>query len=180
VLELSEKAGCAEINQAYHRLKKIYSADSSILSPLTRDFTKRKQTDILRRIETAHRKLTEYFAAHPRNHIIEAENVKDQDKIGSDITARLIFSGRNLRSVRTKLAVRLQDMAQKTKTEADLLKALEKEDTEALPEETELKGLLRKYSRFLGLNSGVVIRDYLGRLETKKQGKKALDRPPEY
>jgi hypothetical protein len=167
-LELSENAGYAEVNQAYHKLKKIYSSESNILSPLTRDFSKKKQREILQKLETAHKKLAEYLNTQPRTESEKAEKGTDQEGNEFETNKRLIFSGRNLRGIRTKLGIQPKDMAAKLKIESTQLKALENEKIEDLPEEKELKALLRKYTRILGLNYTVVIRDYLGRIKTKK------------
>ena len=162
------EAGYAEIQQAYYRLKKIHSADSGILSSMTRDFSKRKRSSILRRIETAHSKLVDYFARHQRDEVpTVAETPKEKRE--TDTIPRPIFSGRNLRGIRLKLGISPQEAARGTKMEADLIKALEREDISALPKDKELKGILRKYARFLGLNGAVVVRDYVGGLNAKKR-----------
>lgn len=135
---------------------------------MTRDFSKRKQSSILRKIETAHSKLVDYFAQHQRDAVPAAEDVPKEER-ESDAIPRPIFSGRNLRSIRLKLGIGLQEAARGTKMGGDLIKALERQDISALPEEKEMKRILRKYARLLGLNGAVVVRDYVGGLNAKKQ-----------
>lgn len=136
---------------------------------MARDFSKKNQRDILQNLETAHKKLIDYL--NKQNRTKQGETLSETDQVSSEseTKARLIFSGRNLQNIRTKLGIQPKTMAAKLKIDPTLLKALENEKIEFLPEEKEIKTLLRKYTRLLGLNYSVVIRDYLDRLKTKNR-----------
>ncbi len=51
VLELGPKATLAEVKNAYLRLKKLYSADSALLSPISQEIPEDKRLRILLEVE---------------------------------------------------------------------------------------------------------------------------------
>ncbi|MBU4203296.1 MAG: helix-turn-helix domain-containing protein [Acidobacteria bacterium] len=160
ILELRPGATYPQINQAYHRLKNIYSTESSILSPLTKEFSKKKSNDILRRIEKAHKFLTSHIESVKTNGENHEEPPTDTDPEKSPQKI-LPFSGRNLRKIRTALGISLSDISLETKIRIELLKDIENDHYDALPDEIYLRAHIRYLAKILGLNPHKAAEDYL-------------------
>lgn len=60
--------------------------------------------------------------------------------------------GALLKSVREKKNVALEDIANKTKININVLRSLERDDIEALPNRTYVKGFVKNYAKTLGIN----------------------------
>ncbi len=57
VLEISPDASVLEIRNAYLLLKKLYSTDSVVMSPIADEFSKKERREILLQVEEAFDKL---------------------------------------------------------------------------------------------------------------------------
>ena len=53
VLEISPDASVLEIRNAYLRLKKLYSTDSVVMSPIADEFSMKERREILQHVEEA-------------------------------------------------------------------------------------------------------------------------------
>jgi hypothetical protein len=170
VLELAPGATLREVQNAYLRLRRLYSNQSIVLEPLEEEFSPAKRRAILRDIEEAYQRLLEAFHAEPP----KAAALFPEDDAGEaaeDKPAPLAFSGLALRKIRERLNIELSEISKELKLRIELLRNLEEERYEALPEETYLKAHLKIYAQYLGLQVERVMEDYLGRYHAWKAKK---------
>jgi hypothetical protein len=174
VLELGPDATPAQVKSAYLRLKKLYSADSPLLSPIARDFPEEKRLRILLEVEEAYHRLLGHFhdeqAEESRGGAGRAPVPADPAGRGpgpgtapAASVAEPVFSGPVLRKIREDLGIPLQAIFQATKVRVEQLEAIESESFEKLPDETYLRIQLKEYAGHLLLNPKKVIVDYLKR-----------------
>jgi hypothetical protein len=174
VLELGPKATLAEVKNAYFRLKKLYSADSALLSPISQEIPEDKRLRILLEVEEAYQSLLEYFreeaslkaegggpapAAGVRPAAASGTSPEKSTAAGEDLT----FSGPVLKRIRESLGIPLQLIFHTTKIRVEQLEAIEEENFAKLPDQAYLKVHLKEYAGHLSLNPKRVINDYLKR-----------------
>ncbi len=85
-----------------------------------------------------------------------------------DVDESLVFSGEVLRELREKAGVSIRDMAQETKISPGNLRYIENEDFKMLPAKVYVKGFVKEYARYLGLDGKRVAADIIDRID--KQG----------
>jgi cytoskeleton protein RodZ len=76
--------------------------------------------------------------------------------------------GRRLRAQREALGISLETAEEETKIRRKYLEALEAGRTADIPGEAYLKGFLRSYANFLGLDGQALVEEYKQRLETQR------------
>ena len=69
--------------------------------------------------------------------------------------------GSMLREAREKKKLTIDDVARATKIKKDLLEALEEDEYEKLPAPTYVRGFLKIYASYLGLDPGEIVGEYL-------------------
>ena len=74
--------------------------------------------------------------------------------------------GNSLREARVRRAVEFAQAEQATKIRAKYLRALEEERFELLPSDTYVKGFLRTYADYLGLDGQLYVDEYNSRFVT--------------
>lgn len=168
ILELNPGATISEIKKAFLRLKKIYSADSSVISPIAKDFSKRKRRDIIKRLDSAYTHLIPLLKKERQkpkgsDHLSIASDEQEKEK-----EKRSAFSGQVLKQIRKKLGVQLYEVSLDTKIRQEILKNIEHEKYELLPPKVYLKGHLRNYASYLSLNPKKVTNDYIRKFEEWK------------
>src|SRR5207253_9385363 len=84
--------------------------------------------------------------------------------------------GTSLREARLRKQVDIVQAEQGTKIRAKYLRALEDEQFEILPSQTYVKGFLRSYAEYLGLDGQIYVAEYSSRFVTGDE-EQAL-RPP--
>jgi hypothetical protein len=174
ILELPADASLREIHKSFLRLKKIYSNESIAVTPLGEEFSEKRRKKILEDVEAAYVKLiaakkdeSSRTAFLP---VEEPEFTPDQERI-LDPT----YSGPSLRKIREKAGIELSEISKELKLRVDLLKSLEAEKFEALPEAIYLKVHLKNYAAMLGLDPIRVAEEYLRRHKAWKEN----SAPPE-
>jgi hypothetical protein len=170
ILEVSHSATLREVHNAYMRLKKLYSGDSIVLEALAEEFPEKRRKKILRQVEEAYAKL---HASLKRESVMTSPMMTGEASAEKSPPERAIafaaFSGPVLREIREKLGIRLDDLSKLLKLRVELLKNIEAEKFDALPEATYLKGQVKSLARCLFLNPDKVAEDYLKRFREKKQ-----------
>jgi len=68
--------------------------------------------------------------------------------------------GLQLKKTREEKDITLEEVAEKTKIQSRYLQAVENGDWERLPEEVYLRGFIRTYAQFLGLDAQSLIKEY--------------------
>ena len=172
VLEISPDASVLEIRNAYLRLKKLYSTDSVVMSPIADEFSKKERWEILQQVEEAFDKLMENLKNKQNEHhnrirhqLSDSDPVKEGDE-------KVTYSGPELMKIREKLGVPLFEVSLDTKIRMELLKSIEHEKFEALPPEVYLRGHLINYANYLMLNPKKVAGDYMARYRSWKESTK--------
>lgn len=184
ILEIGPRATLSDIKNAYLRLKKLYSGDSIVLDPIAEEFSDMRRTKILREIEDAYAKL---LAANknkpaltlPLDPTVERTDAsREPDATSGDAPppaeARaedLTFSGPTLRRIREKLGIEILEISQQLKLRGELIKSIEEERFEALPEEIYLKTHLKNIAVCLRLKPAKVADDYVARYRDWKKSR---------
>jgi hypothetical protein len=169
ILELNPSASLRDVQNAYWRLKKLYAEESSALAPLADEFPERMRKKVLRQVEDAYAKLQAALKSElPKSiSIIPVEPSAEKAPQEKPIE-QTTFSGPALREVRERLGIRLDDISKLIKLRVELLKNIEQEKFDALPEPSYLKGQLKSLAGCLLLNPDKVAEDYLKRYQERK------------
>jgi curved DNA-binding protein CbpA len=169
-LELPPDAPLREVHAAFLRLKKLYSGGSIVLVPLGEEFPDKKRKKVLEQIEEAYaRILASRKADSPRSQplfsdVTPTETGFDAENLGGP------FSGPLLRKLRERQGVELSEISKELKLRVELLRAIEEERFDALPEPIYLKVHLKSFAAFLRLDPTLVTDDYLRRYASWKSG----------
>lgn len=169
ILELDSEASLAEIENAYVRLKRLYSTDSMVITPIVDEFSKKRRLEVLQQIEEAYTKLNEELKDEHQESIssgksgIASENGAEREGLES-----ISFSGDVLRQIREKRGIQLYEVALDTKIRVEILENIEYERFNALPQEVYLKGHVINYARYLLLDFRRVADDYMRRYKAWK------------
>ena len=169
VLELPPGAPLRNVQNAYLRLRRLYSDLSVVLEPLEEEFTAEKRQAVLAEVEEAYQKLLSAIHAETPRSALLPEGVASGT--ADDEAEVMAFGGLALRKVRERLAVDLSEISKEIKARVELLRNIEEERFEAIPEEAYLKGHLRNFAQYLGLRPDKVVEDYLGRYRAWKKRK---------
>lgn len=169
ILELNPGASELEIKKAYLSLKKLYSTDSIVISPIADEFSKEKRQEILEQINEAFTTLMALLK-NEQSQLIYGEKTEISGKApDGEEGESLSFNGQVLRQIRKKLGIRLYEVALDTKIRLELLKNIELEKFDSLPHEVYLKGHLSNYAKYLLLNPKKVSDDYIRKYKVWKR-----------
>ena len=175
-LELPPGAPLRDVHAAYLRLKKLYSGDSIVLAPLGEEFPEKKRLKVLAQIEEAYARILaarKAESARPSplfSDIPPPEPGADgEDSPGGPINGPL------LRKLRERQGIELGEISKELKLRIELLRAIEEERFEALPEAIYLKVHLRNYAALLRLDPVRTAEEYLRRYESWKARPPASD-----
>jgi flagellar biosynthesis protein FlhG len=172
ILEISPDATVLEIRNAYIRLKKLYSSDSVVISPIADEFSKKERQRILQQVEDAYGKLMESFKDRPGIISNHRRPVAQGSESVEEGTERESYSGPKLKQLREEMGIQLFEVSLDTKIRMELLENIEQEKFDCLPPEVYLKGHLINFASYLLLDSKKVADDYVSRYRAWKQGKK--------
>jgi len=165
ILELEPDSSLHDVQNAYARLKKLYSEDSVALAALADEFPEKRRKRVLRQIDEAYAKLQGAFEPEPSN------PVSSPPTEVSPVKKRLVverYSGPVLREVRESSGIKPEEICRRLKLRLELLKNIEDEKFDVLPEAPYLKGHLKNLAACLGLNPDRVAGDYLKRFPERK------------
>lgn len=172
ILEISPDASVLEIRNAYMRLKKLYSSDSVVLSPIADEFSKQERQKILQQVEDAYVKLMEIFKDRPGIQSSgKTGRVRPGKVLPEEETEQVSYSGPVLRQLREKMGIQLFEVSLDTKIRMEILESIEQEKFDSLPPEVYLKGHLVNYANYLLLDPKKVAEDYVSRYIAWKQRK---------
>ena len=162
-----------KIETAYKELKK-HLADKpeiqlkfEIVYNSLMEYNSIHPTESLDGLETTPEKKFDDPSAQAKDGFKESDN--HQELKDSPPKRRFYFSGRNLRNIRSKLGFQINQISKNTKIGKELLKNIESEKFDVLPDENTLKACLRTYARYIGLNDRIVVKDYIERYRDSKQ-----------
>lgn len=169
-LELPPGSPLRDVHAAYLRLKRIYSGDSIVLAPLGEEFPEKKRKKVLDEIKEAYARILaarKAESARPSplfSDVLppEPEKGPDAESLGGP------FNGPLLRKLRERQRIELGEISKELKLRIELLRAIEEERFESLPEAIYLKVHLKNYAAFLRLDPALVMEDYLQRFKAWK------------
>ena len=172
ILEISPEATLLEIRSAYFRLKKLYSTDSVVISPIEDEFSKEERQKILDQIEDAYTKLMEQVKER-QDRLVHHERpfAANRYPVEGDETD-ISYSGQMLKQIREKLGIELFEVSLDTKIRVELLENIEQERFDELPPEVYLKGHIINYANYLLLESQKVAADYIARYKAWENANK--------
>lgn len=153
VLGVSADSSISEVEVAYRELLKVFDPKSPGLSALW----SKEQIEALRHeIEEA------YLAIKQKK---QEEKKKRSSKTipqtsEAPTVQHEVLSGGLLRELRQKMGLSLQEVADKIKVRPSILKAIEEESLKDLPPWIYVKGFLKLYAKFLGLDPAEVIKAF--------------------
>lgn len=170
ILELGPSATLRDVYKAYVRLKNLFSGDSIVLEALAEEFPEKRRKKVLRQVEDAYAKLQAALKNEPLKTSSMMTDEPPAEKPPSEKAVEFTsFSGPVLREIRERLGIRLDDLSKLLKLRVELLKNIEAEKFDALPEATYLKGQVKSLAGCLFLNPDKVARDYLKRYMEKRR-----------
>jgi len=172
ILEISPDSTILEIRNAYNRLKKLYSTDSVVISPIADEFSKKDRKEILQQVEEAFMKLMESLKGQPGSFQSYRRDLASEDDPSAEKTEEEPYSGSVLKQIREKRGIQLFEVSLDTKIRMELLESIEDEKFDSLPQEVYLKGHLTNYAIYLLLQPDKVTEDYIARYRAWKEEKK--------
>ena len=96
-----------------------------------------------------------------------------RDRSAAAYNGRMFEIGNSLREARTRKGLDFPELEQGTKIRAKYLRALEDEAFETLPSATYVKGFLRTYADYLGLDGQLYVDEYNVRYGVRRRGARA-------
>ncbi len=172
ILEISPDATIMEIRNAYNRLKKLYSTDSVVISPIADEFSKKERMEILQQVEEAFKQLMESLKGRHGPLPTQPGDLASDDDPSAEKTEEESYSGPVLKQIREKMGIQLFEVSLDTKIRMELLESIEDEKFDSLPQEVYLKGHLTNYASYLLLQPEKVTQDYIARFRAWKEEKK--------
>ncbi len=157
ILELRPDASFAEIKSAYAHLKKLYSSESVVFSPIVVDISSDSREKLLEQIEEAYQNLKEQFLSEETE---KQTNTRDR-VIRNHIPEFEVFSGTALKLTREVLKVELQEIALATGIPLKHLKSIELERFDLLPPPGYIRIYVAGYAEYLSLDAKRVADDYM-------------------
>lgn len=167
ILGLSTEATFVEIKRVYKRLLRLYSSETSIISSISDDFSKRTKQKIIRELENAYQKLSAQIE-YEQALVKQKTSPSDTEKSSHHILSKMDFDGRMLMDIRRKLGIQLFDVSLETKIRKEILKNIELEKFEDLPQESYLKGHVWSYAKYLSLDPKKAVDDYMKKYKVWK------------
>jgi len=164
VLELPPDAPFVEVEKKYLYLNSFYMGDSMELAALNGDAPYYKRQAILAELNDAYNRLKDMLSREePIEQHIEHPEVTVSNKMKEYLNSITAFSGPNLKEIRERMGVDLNDMALVTKVQKRYLEEIEAEQFTWMPAEVYLRGYVIEYARYLSLDDQKVAADYMKR-----------------
>lgn len=183
ILEISVTATSMEIQRAYEHAKETFHADSMAVYSL---FSEKEVKEIEEAVDEAYRVLMDeesrkhYDQTHSpmkREESIEKPlepqlpAVEKRESVPLSFTGLSFhaeveqYHGRELKQLREKMGFELQAVSKETRISVKILESIEEENFQGLPVLVYLKGFLKSYAQFLGLDPKKVVEGYLQSME---------------
>jgi hypothetical protein len=178
ILEVGPAASVQDIKNSYLRLRRLYGGGSIVLEPLEDEFPEKRRMKILVDLEEAYTRLLEMYrsrasmdrTAGQAADAIAAGEGPDAAGPGTPYPIEeMVYSGPALQRARERQNIDLVEISKLLKLRTELLKALEEERYEMLPEEIYLKTHLKNIAACLRLKPAKVVEDYLVRFREWKR-----------
>jgi len=106
-------------------------------------------------------KKTHFDTFAPTKGVEELKERVSQNQLIQKTLAQDIVTGADLHRIRTELDIALEDIADKTKVQIGVLRAIEEDNLELLPPVVYLKGFLKSYARYLQIDENSVVNGFI-------------------
>jgi DnaJ-class molecular chaperone len=93
------------------------------------------------------------------------KTIVSSNAIIQEILAHEVLSGSDLKKIRDELGVSLEEIAETVKVRMAYLRAIEEDQFEKAPSRIFLKGFVRAYAQYIGLDADMVASRYLKRID---------------
>jgi len=97
----------------------------------------------------------------PARKLEELKERVSQNQLIQKILAQDILTGADLYKIRTELEIPLEEIADITKVQIGMLRAIEEDNLELFPPAVYLKGFLKSYARYLQIDETVVVNGFI-------------------
>jgi DnaJ-class molecular chaperone len=97
----------------------------------------------------------------PARRLEELKERVSQNPLIQKILAQDILTGADLNKIRTELEISLEEIADNTKVQIGMLRAIEEENMELFPPAVYLRGFLKSYARYLQIDENVVVNGFI-------------------
>ncbi|MCP4220624.1 MAG: helix-turn-helix domain-containing protein [bacterium] len=164
VLELKPEADFSDVKNTYMHLRKLYSSQPLVLSPIIDEMTEGKRIEILNQVEDAYVNLKRHFSTDELDKIsttrqrVQARNVPEFE----------VFNGNALKLTREVLGIDLKEIAMYSGVPLKHLQNIEQEKFDQLPPKGYVKVFLKQYAEYLSLDVRQVTEDYMKHYDQKK------------
>ncbi len=175
ILDIPYNAAPAEIKRAYEVARRTFGPDKAVASPL---FEASDRAAILRKVEEAFRTLIdpvqrkrydEALAMVLGNPGPQEKPAAPSDALPAGFYDREEILGSELKVVRERMRISLNDIADRTRISLRHLEFIEEDNFRSLPPETYIRSYLGQYARALGLDPEKVIQKFLARFRRWKR-----------
>jgi len=168
VLGVKRDTSVPDLDQAYKRLKELYSEDSLATYSLLSSNQRRTR---LESFDNAYKEIIAQITNRNRN-VQSAPKVEVEVKQTSDNSPPPDFNqhpGAYLRWLRQRAGLSIKDVSAKTKITSSRLEAVELERVDSLPENVYLRGYVVEFAKFLNiLDPKRFAEIYLGLISKKR------------
>jgi len=185
ILEISVTATSKDIQRAYEHAKETFHADSMAVYSL---FSEKEVKEIEEAVDEAYRVLMDeesrkdYDQTHsrttrerPPEKPLEVQVTPREKRVPLSFTDLSLhaelehYRGKELKQLREGMGLELQAVSNETKISLKILESLEEESFQKLPALVYLKGFLKSYAQFLGLDPQKVVEGYLQSMEESRK-----------
>ncbi|MCP4147366.1 MAG: hypothetical protein GY757_06410 [bacterium] len=156
ILELTPEASFSEVKNAYQHLKRLYSSEPLVLSPIIDEIPEEKRLEIVKQLEDAFDVLKKYFSIGKKQKF----KIAKQRVANHNVPEFEVFNGNALKLTREVLGIELKEIALFSGIPERHLKNIELEKFDQLPPKGYIKVFLRKYAEYLSLDAKKIIHDY--------------------
>jgi DnaJ-class molecular chaperone len=84
-----------------------------------------------------------------------------QNQLIQEILAQDMLTGADLHKIRTELDIPLEEIADNTKVQIGMLRAIEEDNLAVFPPAVYLKGFLKSYARYLQIDENIVVNGFI-------------------
>ncbi|MGO9136517.1 MAG: helix-turn-helix domain-containing protein [Syntrophales bacterium] len=104
----------------------------------------------------------------PAARLEELKERVSQNSLIQEILAQDMLTGADLRKIRMELGIPLEEIAEGTKVQIGMLRAIEEDNLSLFPPGVYLKGFLKSYARYLQIDENAVVSGFLKRMVERK------------
>ena len=104
----------------------------------------------------------------PARRLEELKERVSQNQLIQKILAQDILTGADLHKIRTELEIPLEDIADNTKVQIGMLRAIEEDNLALFPPAVYMKGFLKSYARYLQIDENAVVNGFIKRMVERR------------